>query len=188
MSNPAHSEIRIDNEKVRVTRWHFTPGTETGRHRHEYDIVVVPITSGQLQMASADGSVTTVELEAGSPYGYFLRRSRALVMNIATGGGTLVHEMVHAMMAYDFPNAPTWLDEGVASLFECCTIEDGRILGRVNWRLPVLCDGFHDKRFVHLEELLTMPERTFRNSEASMHYAESRYLCLYMQEKKVQIY
>lgn len=30
-----------------------------------------------------------------TPYGYFSARHKALVMNIATGGGTLVHETPH---------------------------------------------------------------------------------------------
>ena len=39
----AKSEIMIDNEKTRVTRWSFKPGEDTGKHIHEYDYVVVSI-------------------------------------------------------------------------------------------------------------------------------------------------
>jgi len=32
-----------------------------------------------------------------TPFGYFSYEHRALIMNIATGGGTLVHEIVHPL-------------------------------------------------------------------------------------------
>jgi len=77
-----------------------------------------------------------------TPYGFYLRSRKSLMMNIATGGGTLVHEMTHALSAVDFPDCPMWLFEGLGSLFEQCHVtNDGHIRGRVNWRLPVLRRG-----------------------------------------------
>ena len=43
----AKSEIMIDNEKTRVTRWSFEPGEDTGEHIHEYDGHFHPITQTQ---------------------------------------------------------------------------------------------------------------------------------------------
>ena len=57
-------------------------------------------------------------------------------MNIATGGGTLVHELVHPYVEADFPGAPPWLNEGLGSLFEQSDERDGYIVGLTNWRLP----------------------------------------------------
>ncbi|HCG30209.1 MAG TPA: cupin, partial [Chloroflexi bacterium] len=37
---------QIENERVIVTEWRFAPGAHTGWHRHEYDYVVVPMTTG----------------------------------------------------------------------------------------------------------------------------------------------
>ena len=51
----AQSTIRIDNERVRVTEWRFAPGAATGYHRHAYDYVVVPMTTGQLLLKAPDG-------------------------------------------------------------------------------------------------------------------------------------
>ena len=31
---------------------------------------------------------------------------------------TITHELVHPIVESDFPRAPTWIDEGLASLFE----------------------------------------------------------------------
>jgi quercetin dioxygenase-like cupin family protein len=57
----------IDNERVRVTKWRFAPGAATGWHRHEYDYVVVPITTGKLKLETKDGEIVA-DLVTGVPY------------------------------------------------------------------------------------------------------------------------
>ena len=57
----------IDNDRVRVTEWRFGPGESTGYHRHEFDYVVVPTTTGDLLLKEADGD-RTVRIETGVPY------------------------------------------------------------------------------------------------------------------------
>ena len=42
------------------------------------------------------------------------------IMNIATGGGTLVHEIVHPYVEANFPGCPAWFNEGLGSLYEAC--------------------------------------------------------------------
>lgn len=59
--------VQIDNERVRVTEWSFAPGAATGWHRHAYDYVVVPQSTGRLQLESADGT-SFAELTAGISY------------------------------------------------------------------------------------------------------------------------
>ena len=39
-------------------------------------------------------------------------------MNSATALGTLSHELVHPYMETNFPNVPSWFNEGLASLYE----------------------------------------------------------------------
>ena len=41
-----------------------------------------------------------------TPYGYSSHKHSALIMNIATGGGTLVHEIVHPYIEANFPEFP----------------------------------------------------------------------------------
>ena len=53
-----------------------------------------------------------------TPYGFYSPEHQALVMNIATGGGTLVHEIVHPFIEANFPAVPAWFNEGLGSLFE----------------------------------------------------------------------
>ena len=57
----------IDNERVRVTEWRFRPGEATGWHRHEFDYVVVPVTTGQLHLKEPDGE-RTIDIVLGTPY------------------------------------------------------------------------------------------------------------------------
>lgn len=59
--------VQIDNERVRVTEWRFAPGAATGWHRHAYDYVVVPGTSGTLRLVEA-GAEREAELTAGVAY------------------------------------------------------------------------------------------------------------------------
>ena len=59
--------VQVDNDRVRVTAWRFAPGAATGWHRHEFDYVVVPITTGTLLLKEGDGERYT-ELTAGVSY------------------------------------------------------------------------------------------------------------------------
>lgn len=61
------TEVQLENEQVRVSRSTFPPGSETGQHRHDFDYVVVPVTSGTLTIEDASGS-SPAELVAGVPY------------------------------------------------------------------------------------------------------------------------
>lgn len=65
---PATSTIQLDNEHVRVTRWDFAPGAETGFHRHGWYYVVVPVTDGRLLLEMGDGSTMDAKLSAGLAY------------------------------------------------------------------------------------------------------------------------
>lgn len=59
--------VQVDNERVIVTEWRFPVGGETGWHRHGFDYVVVPMTTGHLVID--DGKETrTAELVAGRSY------------------------------------------------------------------------------------------------------------------------
>lgn len=58
----------LDDERVRVTTWTFEDGEDTGRHRHEFDYVVVPITGGTFEVVGTDGASRQMTQEAGSPY------------------------------------------------------------------------------------------------------------------------
>jgi hypothetical protein len=118
-----------------------------------------------------------------TPYGYYSPSHKALIMNIATGGGTLVHEIVHPFMEANFPACPPWLNEGLGSLYEQCGEVDGHIHGFTNWRLPGLQTAIEASRVPSFKALLEMDARSFYHDDKGTNYAQARYLCYYLQEK-----
>lgn len=114
-----------------------------------------------------------------SYYGYF-RHNRVMLMNIATGGGTLVHELVHALVRPDFPGCPSWINEGLGSLYEQCTLQP--LAGLPNWRLPALQEAIRAGTLRPLSELFADVD-FYRKGMAGTNYAQSRYLLMYLQEK-----
>ena len=121
--------------------------------------------------------------EPDTPYGYYSHTHGALVMNIATGGGTLVHEIVHPYMAVNFPQCPAWLNEGMGSLYEQSSSRNDEIVGMLNWRLPVLQRSIRDKKVNSTKGLMATSDREFYDSSRGSNYAQARYLCYYLQEK-----
>jgi quercetin dioxygenase-like cupin family protein len=58
---------QVENETFVVTEWRFAPGAHTGWHRHAFDYVVVPMTTGPLTLETPSGSAKA-ELVAGHAY------------------------------------------------------------------------------------------------------------------------
>ena len=65
---PAIATLQEDNELVRVVRWHFPPGAETGWHTHEHAYVVVPTIGGTLTMVNPDDTESSSSIVAGVSY------------------------------------------------------------------------------------------------------------------------
>jgi hypothetical protein len=122
-----------------------------------------------------------------TPYGYYSTAHKALIMNIDTGGGTLVHEIVHPFMEANFPACPPWLNEGLGSLYEQCGDANGHIHGFTNWRLPGLQRAIRSKTVLSFKELMAMDENAFYNEDKGVNYAQARYLCYYLQEQGVLV-
>ena len=118
-----------------------------------------------------------------TPYGYASSTHKALVMNIGTGGGTLVHEMVHPYVAANLPDCPPWFNEGLASLYEQCSERDGQIVGLLNWRLSGLQSIVRDGDLPSFRELTAMDEHAFYELDQGGNYAQARYLLYYLQEQ-----
>ena len=116
-------------------------------------------------------------------FGYYRPGDRTMVMNIATGTGTLVHELTHALIVYDFPAVPLWFNEGLASLHEQCRVLPDRIIGLVNWRLPALKKAVRSRRLRPLRELITRDD--FYGPQRGLNYAQARYFVMYMQERRL---
>jgi hypothetical protein len=118
-----------------------------------------------------------------TPYGYYSSAHKALIMNIETGGGTLVHEIVHPFMEANFPACSPWFNEGLGSLYEQCGDDNGHIHGYTNWRLPGLQRAIRSNQVPTFQELTSFDSNRFYNEDRGTNYAQARYLCYYLQQK-----
>lgn len=118
-----------------------------------------------------------------TPYGYSSSEHKALIMNIGTGGGTLVHEIVHPFIAANFPDCPSWLNEGLGSLYEQSQAKGDEIVGLTNWRLAGLQEAIRLNLVPSFRELTSTTTTEFYNKDRGTNYAQARYLCYYLQEK-----
>ena len=64
----AKPTVQIDDARVKVTRWDFSPGAETGWHTHAMDYIVVPLTEGTLNAELPSGSTVENKLTVGASY------------------------------------------------------------------------------------------------------------------------
>lgn len=116
--------------------------------------------------------------------GIYSRTEHRVIVNIATGEGTLAHELTHALAHADFPNLPEWLDEGIASLYEECEFSpDGlRLIGTENWRGAALRAALQRGELRSIADLAT---EQFAAENAPIDYAQARYFCLYLQKRSL---
>ena len=120
-----------------------------------------------------------------TPYGFYTDTHGALVMNIATGGGTLVHEIVHPFMEANFPNCPPWFNEGLGSLYEQSGKCDQGICGFTNWRLAGLQRAIRGRLVPSFRWLTSRTTNQFYNADPGTNYSQSRYLLYFLQQHKL---
>lgn len=121
--------------------------------------------------------------DPGTPFGFYTQVDKGLFMNISTGGGTLVHEIVHPFMSANFPECPSWFNEGLASLYEQSSERDGRIIGLTNWRLAGLQEAIREGTVPPFQTLCGTTTRQFYDQDKGTNYAQARYLCYHLQER-----
>jgi len=72
----------IDDERVRVTRFDFAPGAETGCHTHGLDYVITAITDCAMVLEEPGDLTRFVEVAAGGAY----VRKAGIEHNVVNGG------------------------------------------------------------------------------------------------------
>jgi hypothetical protein len=118
-----------------------------------------------------------------TPYGFYTRSIDAMIMNIAPGDGTLVHEIVHPFVEANHPDCPAWFNEGLGSLYERPTDRRGHIYGKTNWRLPGLQHAIARGTAPSLKKLMSTTSEAFYGDDSGVNYAAARYLLYALQER-----
>ena len=82
MTEQAIATVMIDDDRVRVTRFDFAPGAETGWHRHSMDYVITAVTDCHMRLEQPDGTAKDVTVPAGTAY----RRDEGVEHNVINAG------------------------------------------------------------------------------------------------------
>ena len=72
----------IDDARVRVTRFDFVPGAETGWHTHGYDYVITALTDCDMLLEDPGNTTRTTLINAGECY----RRNAGVEHNVVNNG------------------------------------------------------------------------------------------------------
>ena len=76
----------IDDARVRVTRFDFAPGVETGWHRHGYDYVITAVTDCHMLLEEPGGATRQVLVPAGTAF----RRMEGVEHNVVNDGAAVM--------------------------------------------------------------------------------------------------
>ena len=76
--------LLLDEQAVRIPRWSFAPGAQTGWHRHEYDYVITPVTDCAFLLEEPGSGSRRADIAAGEAY----RREAGVEHNVINAGDT----------------------------------------------------------------------------------------------------
>lgn len=82
MTNTCTATQLIDDTRVRVTRFDFEAGQETGWHVHEMDYVITALTDCHMRLELPDGTTQEITVPAGTAY----RRNEGVEHNVINAG------------------------------------------------------------------------------------------------------
>ncbi len=142
-------------------------------------LLVVIISSAPYPLVEATRLLyPEVRIPVYAPFLGYYNPADNLIM--ATGGsagyGTLLHEMIHALIESDFPQTPPWLNEGLASLYERSQWTSGRLNALPNWRLDRM-------RLGDIPSFLTLEHEAARIGLHSSEIAPIRLFLLYLDQR-----
>lgn len=82
MRQTCTATLLVDDDRVRVARFDFAPGAETGWHRHGHDYVITAITDCPMRIEEPGGGTRQVLVAAGTAY----RRDKGVEHNVINDG------------------------------------------------------------------------------------------------------
>jgi hypothetical protein len=161
-------------------------------------LITVYFTPGVKDLRSLARKIHGIDLAPGS-IGYSFPGDQSMV-GWADGRayGTFAHELFHLMVRGNFGDAPPWLDEGMAALYEVSGFDGDRAVGKVNWRGVILQKLWAARP--SLKELVQMDRSRFdvidqssrtplgreelaAGEKQAVNHATARYFMLYLQER-----
>ena len=86
MRQSCTATLLVDDARVRVQRFDFVPGAETGWHRHGMDDVITAITDCHMELHDPDGGTRRVLVPAGTAY----RRDEGIEHNVVNAGDAVM--------------------------------------------------------------------------------------------------
>jgi beta-alanine degradation protein BauB len=86
MRPPCTATVLVDDARVRVSRFDFAPGAETGWHRHGHDYVITAITDCHMLLEEPGGGTRLVTVPAGTAY----LRSEGVEHNVINDGAAMM--------------------------------------------------------------------------------------------------
>jgi hypothetical protein len=87
------------------------------------------------------------------------------------------------LLGDDFPGIPSWLNEGIASLYGSSTATKRGMTFLVNYRLRDLQRALKAGTLPTIEQLATSTEAELYGRQAMVYYALSRYVLLYVERR-----
>jgi hypothetical protein len=118
-----------------------------------------------------------------SPYGFYKISKNVILIRYVNWKGSTSHEATHAMLQNDFPNIPSWFNEGFAAMHEKAIFNNGRFIGNFNWRILALRRAFNDNNYTSLRHLMNTNDDEFYGPKTSFYYAQGCYLFMLLQER-----
>ena len=82
MRDSCKAVVLVDDARVRVARFDFAPGAETGWHRHGHDYVITAVTDCPMRIEDLGGGTRQVLVAAGTAY----RRDKGVEHNVINDG------------------------------------------------------------------------------------------------------
>lgn len=113
---------------------------------------------------------------------YYSSLDNAIVLRKGLGDldrwflGTVSHELVHAFVNSDCPGAPTWIDEGMASLHE--EMSDGKPVD--NYRVFYVQEAIRLGKLPSIAQLVRAGPEAWEGRQAPLTIAMSRYLAMFL--------
>lgn len=118
-----------------------------------------------------------------SPYGFYKISKNAIVIKYVSWKGSPSHEVTHTMIQSDFPEIPSWFNEGLAALNEKSTYKNGELVGDFSWRIISIRKAWDNDTYTGIEHLMQTGDEELYGKRSSFYYAQSRYLLMMLQQK-----